>query len=323
MKSFFIRRITLNLLTFVIMSYLIFQLMVLMPGDPLDILVSTSPGISPEDIAKLKEIYGLNKPGWERYLNWATEVLQGNLGYSRTYGVPVTQIISSPILNTFILASLAMALSLFVAIPLGVFAAVKEGKWQDNLLRFLSFSWLSIPSFWMGIILILLFSVVFKLLPAGGVQTIGVESEGLIQLILDRISYLILPSLSLSFGLIGIYLRYTRNSVVEVLKQDYVRTARSKGLSQKRILFVHVLRNGIIPIVTVVSISFGTLFSGALITETVFAYPGLGRLIYDSIISNDFNVAMIALMLVVALVLASNLMADLLYSVLNPRVELE
>lgn len=320
MAKMLLKRLLTCLATFVFLSFVIYQIMAFMPGDPVDAMVASIPNITAQDVARIKALYGLDQPGYVRFFNWFSAAAQGDFGYSRTYKVPVTKIISEPILNTFLLSIISLAIALIISVPLGVISAVKQNSKFDYVVNFFAFMGISIPSFWLGILLILIFAIYIPLLPAGGTQTVGEAQIAGFTLFLDKMKHLVLPVLSLTFFQLGTFVRYTRGAMLEVLKDDFIRTAKAKGASRNRVIFVHALRNALIPLVTVVSISLGYLFSGAIITETVFSYNGLGRLIYNSIMGNDYNVAMIGLLLVVAMVLIMNLVADLLYAVVDPRV---
>jgi peptide/nickel transport system permease protein len=319
MIGYILRRLLQTLVVIVLLSFFCYYLMTLMPGDPVDEMIAANPDITSEDIERLRQLHGLDQPAHVRYWNWASMVLGGDLGYSRTYRVPVAEILGRSLLNTFVLAGAALVLSLLVAIPLGVWAALKKGSRADYLINLFAFAGISVPSFWIAIVLILVFAVYFPIFPAGGTSSIAFDMTPW-QAFTDRIRHLILPVLSLSFLSMGTYVRYTRAAMIEAMEHDYIRTARAKGLSWNRILIMHGFRNALIPLITITALSFSTLFSGAVITETVFAYEGVGRLVFQSIQSNDFNVAMVAFMISVSMVLMMNLLADLLYGVADPRI---
>lgn len=319
MTAYIARRLIQTVVVIGLLSYFCYFLMTLMPGDPVDMMISANPDITSEDVTRLRELHGLDQPVYVRYWNWASGVLQGDLGYSRTYRVPVDEILGHRLLNTFILSGAALLLSLSIAIPLGVFAALKKGKKVDYLVNLFAFSGISIPSFWLAIVLIILFAVWIPIFPAGGTTSITVDAS-IGELFRDRIYHLVLPVLSLSFLSIGQFVRFTRSAMIESMRHDYIRTARAKGLSWPRIIILHGFRNALIPLITVVALSFSTLFSGAVITETVFAYRGVGSLVLESIQSNDFNVAMVSFMISVTMVLVMNLVADLLYGFADPRI---
>jgi peptide/nickel transport system permease protein len=304
----------------VVLSYLCFSLMTLMPGDPVELMIQSNPKITTADVARLRSLYGLDQPSYVRYGRWATTVLSGDLGYSRTYRIPVSEIMGPRLVNTFILSFASLVLSLLIAIPLGVFTALRAGTKWDYAVNFFAFAGISIPSFWLGILLIIVFSVFLGWFPAGGTTTSGMEDAGLYANINDRLRYLVLPTLALSYMEIGAFMRFTRSAMLEAMRGDYIRTARSKGLSRAVTIWNHGFRNALLNLITVVTLSFSTVFSGATITETLFSYHGVGKLVYDSIIGNDFNVAMVSFMISVTMVLVFNLIADILYGFADPRI---
>ncbi|MFV8257800.1 ABC transporter permease [Bdellovibrio bacteriovorus] len=320
MTTFITRRILQTLAVIVILSYVCFYLMSLMPGDPVDMMVASNPKITAEDVARLKSLYGLDQPVYKRYASWMGSILQGDLGYSRTYRVPVQELMGPRLWNTFLLSAISLTLSIAIAIPLGVISALKPGSRTDYIVNLFSFGGISIPSFWLAIVLIILFAVKFPILPAGGTQTIGASDLGLWADIKDRSIYLILPVLSLSIQQIGRFSRFTRSTMLEAMRNDFIRTARAKGLSRKTVIWQHGFRNALIPLITILALSFSGLFSGAILTETVFAYQGVGKLVYDSIIGNDYNVAMISFVISVSMVLLMNLVADIMYGFADPRI---
>lgn len=320
MTTFITRRILQTLAVIVILSYVCFYLMSLMPGDPVDMMVASNPKITAEDVARLKSLYGLDQPVYKRYASWMGAILQGDLGYSRTYRVPVQELMGPRLWNTFLLSVISLTLSIAIAIPLGVISALKPGSRTDYIVNLFSFGGISIPSFWLAIVLIIIFAVKFPMLPAGGTQTIGASDLGLWADIKDRAIYLILPVLSLSIQQIGRFSRFTRSTMLEAMRNDFIRTARAKGLSRKTVIWQHGFRNALIPLITILALSFSGLFSGAILTETVFAYQGVGKLVYDSIIGNDYNVAMISFVISVSMVLLMNLVADIMYGFADPRI---
>lgn len=320
MTTFIFRRVLQTLAVIVILSYVCFYLMSLMPGDPVDMMVASNPKITAEDVARLKSFYGLDLPIYKRYFHWVSSIAEGDLGYSRTYRVPVEDLMGPRLWNTFLLSFFSLILSLLIAIPLGVFSALKAGSRLDYFMNLFSFAGISIPSFWLAIVLIIVFAVKFPILPAGGTQTIGGEPLGFFADLGDRAIYLILPVLSLSIQQIGRFSRFTRSAMLEAMRNDFIRTARAKGLSRGTVIWQHGFRNALIPLITILALSFSGLFSGAILTETVFAYQGVGKLVYDSIIGNDYNVAMISFVISVSMVLLMNLLADILYGFADPRI---
>jgi peptide/nickel transport system permease protein len=297
-----------------VMSFVIYALIGLMPGDPINLMLVSDPHLTAEDVARLKALQGLDQPLLKRYLAWAEAALHGNFGYSRLYATTALAALVPRLANTGLLMGASFALALVIALPLGVAAARRPGSALDTAANLLSFAGISVPTFWLALMLILVFAVALGWLPAGGSATIG---DGGVR---DRAWHLVLPVAVLTLASIGTYLRFMRASMIEALRQDYIRTARAKGAGETRILWRHALRNALIPLITVVALSFGSLFSGALITETMFAYPGMGKLIYDAILGNDFNVALAGLLLATLLVLLSNLAADIAYAAADPRI---
>jgi peptide/nickel transport system permease protein len=296
------------------MSFVIYGLLGLMPGDPIDLMASGDPNITSADIARLKAVYGIDRPLLERYGQWLAAALGGDFGYSRLHAKPVVEVLLPRLANTCLLMGISFLVALVVALPAGVLAAMRPRSWIDYGLNLFAFAGISLPSFWLALLLILWFSVVLGWLPAGGVQTVGSDSLG------DRVAHLVLPVLALTVLTAGRLIRFTRSAMLEALRQDYIRTARAKGLGPYGVVVGHALRNAMIPVVTVLALDFGALFSGALVIETIFAYLGMGKLIYDSIMGNDFNLALVGLLFATVLTLASNLSADLIYAWLDPRI---
>lgn len=296
------------------MSFVIFTLMGLMPGDPVDLLISSDPKITSEDAARLRSLHGLDVPLTERYLNWAGSALSGDLGFSRLHAKPVLSVLFPAIGNTVFLLGISFLLSIALALAGGIRAAISQHSKTDYAINIAAFAGISIPSFWLALLLIILFSVTLGVLPASG--TGAIDGGG----VWASAKFLVLPVATLTIVSIGSHTRFVRASMIETLRQDYIRTARAKGASEKRVIFRHALRNALIPVVTIVALDFGFLFSGALIVETIFAFPGMGKLIFDSIMGNDFNLALVALLFATVLTLTGNLLADIAYAWLDPRI---
>lgn len=294
-----------------------------MPGDPVDIMVSSNPKMTSADIARLRQLYGVDQPFYVRYGSWVKTLVGGDMGYSRQYRIPVSELMGPRLLNTFYLSMSSLTLALLISIPLGVLTALKPGSKFDYITNFFAFAGISIPSFWLGIVLIIIFGVWLQILPASGTYTVGIEHASGFEAFLDRLKYLALPTMSLCYIQVGRFVRFTRSAMLEAMRNDYIRTAKAKGLEYRRIVWLHGFRNALIPLVTVIALSFSSLFSGALITETVFAYQGIGKLVYESIMANDFNVAMISFMISVSMVLLFNMVADILYGVVDPRISIK
>ncbi len=297
-----------------LMSFVIYGLMGLMPGDPIDLMISADPKMTSEDAVRLRKLYGLDQPITERYANWLAAAVGGDLGYSRLYAKPVLDVLFPALGNTVRLLAISFLLSLAIALPMGILAAMRPYSRFDYSVNLAAFAGISVPSFWLALILIIVFSVTFNLLPAGGTGTL---SEGGIW---ETARYLVLPVANLVIVSVGGHTRYTRAAMIEALRQDYIRTARAKGAGPARVVLKHALRNAMIPVVTIIALDFGMLFSGALITETIFASPGMGKLIFDAIMGSDFNLALVGLLFATTLTLVGNLLADIAYARLDPRI---
>jgi peptide/nickel transport system permease protein len=317
MVSYVTKRLVETAVLLLVMSFLIYALIGLMPGDPIDMMISADPDITSEDAARLKALQGLDRPLVERYGNWLVTAFSGDFGYSRLYAQPVSEILGPRLLNTLAIVGTSLFLAIVIAFPAGILAATNAGGWFDRGTNFLAFAGFSIPSFWLGLILIIVFAVMLGWLPAGGTQTVDDGSFG------DRVRYAILPVMTLTLLTAGTFIRFVRASMIDTLREPFIITARSKGLSPLRVIVAHALQHAMIPVTTVIALHFGTLFSGALVVETVFAYLGMGKLIYDSVLGNDFNLALAALMLATLVTLLCNLAADILYFWLDPRIEPE
>ncbi|MBM3648970.1 MAG: ABC transporter permease [Alphaproteobacteria bacterium] len=308
-------------ITLVLMSFVVYLLIGLMPGDPIDLMIAADPNMTSEDAARLRALYGLDRPLVERYLAWAAQALQGNFGYSRSFGQPVLAVLWPRLLNTFVLAALAFAIAVAIALPLGIWAASRPRSRVDYLINLLCFAGISTPPFWLALLLITLFAVTLGWLPAGGQADIRPNTPPLAALA-DRLRYLVLPVATLALIQIGSYTRFMRGAMIEALRQDYVRTARAKGVPEGGVRWRHAFGNALAPVLTILALSFGGLFSGALITETMFAWPGMGKAIYQAILDNDYNLALVGLLIATLATMLGNLLADLAYAWVDPRVSI-
>ena len=317
MFRFIASRLLQSALVLLVMSFIIYGLIGLMPGDPIDIMVNSNPGYTAQDIARLRAQYGLDQPLTTRYWNWLQAAAALDFGYSRTYSQPVMVVMVPALIQTAKLVGVSFVVFTVVALTLGVIAALFKGTMLDRFINLLAFTGISVPVFFLALMLIYFFAVRMGWLPASGMFTIGGDGS-----IADSIKYLVLPVLTLTAAFAGRFTRFTRASMVEVLRMDYIRTARAKGAGKLRVVFKHALRNALIPVVTVLALSFGALLGGALITETMFAQRGMGKLIYDAIMGNDFNLALMGLLFATAATLVSNLVADIAYAWLDPRISL-
>jgi peptide/nickel transport system permease protein len=312
--AFLVRRAAESVLVLLAVSFVIYALIGLMPGDPIDLMLQADPSLTSADAARLKALQGLDRPLVERWLAWLWRAAQGDFGYSRLYSVPAVAVLGGRLVNTLLLMGASFVLALVVAVPAGVWAAARPGSVFDRLTNLVAFAGFSVPAFWLGMLLIILFAVRLGWLPAGG--TASLDGGGP----LDRARYLALPVLTLTLLTAGTFLRFVRAAMQETLREPFIRTARALGVGECRLLVGHALPHAMLPVTTMIALSFGSLFSGALVVETTFAYLGVGKLIFDAILGSDFNLALLALMLATLVTLLSNLAADLAYAWLDPRI---
>ena len=317
MPRFLASRVTESLIVLLVMSFVIYALIGLMPGDPIDEMIAANPKLTSEDIARLKALHGLDKPLLERYGNWLSAAMGGDFGFSRIHSRPAVDVLLPHLWNTLILMTASILLSLVIALPLGVYAAVKPNSPFDYVVNLFCFAGISVPPFWLALLAIILFSVKLGWLPAGGMGTIG--GGGLV----DSLKHMIMPVGVLTLLTAGGYIRFIRASMIQVLRQDFIRTAKAKGVGPTRLLMGHALRNAILPFITIVALSFGSLFSGALITETMFSWLGVGKMIFDSVLGNDFNLALVGLLFATLMTLVGNILADVAYAWADPRISAE
>lgn len=305
------RRLLVALPTLLLVSIYIFALQKLLPGDP--VLVIAGEERDPAVLASLRALYHFDDPLPQQYLAWIGQVLQGNFGASLRTGQPVAHLIAQKLPVTLQLAVFAMSFSLLIGIPAGVYAAIHKGSFADNLISALSLSGLSIPNFWFGILLILVVSVSWHLLPASGFVSLWEDPVKALQT-------MIMPAFVLGNALAATIMRHTRSSMLEVLSQDYVRTARAKGLFEPAVVWKHAFRNALIPVVSIATLLFGELMAGAVLTEQIFSIPGFGKLIVDGVFNRDYSVVQGVVLCVAVGFIAMNLLADILYVIVNPRL---
>lgn len=282
--------------------------------------IDLNPALRPEDIARLRANLGLDQPFYQWYLTWLWNVMHGDFGRSMIDGSPVMTHILERLPNTLELTVTAVLLGILISVPLGVIGALRHGSKTDHTLTVVSVAGFAVPQFWLGLMLILVFSVTFQhyglpWLPSGGVTSpFGGGDLG------DRLLHLIMPATVLSFFYLSLWSRFTRSSMLEVLSQDYIRTARAKGMSERRVVYLHGLRNALIPLVTLIGLELPGLVSGGLVVEVVFSWPGLGRLAFERALQYDYSTVMGVVFFATLLVVAGNLLADILYAILDPRI---
>lgn len=318
MKNFIAKRTGQMLIVFVIVSIFSFSIIYFSPGDPL--YLYTSPAVSSykmteEQLDDMRESLGLTGNVVQRYMNWAGKMLQGDWGLSISNHQPVKEQIMDKLPNTIGLMGAALFLSVLVAIPLGLLAGYYKNRWVDMIISGISYLGISLPAFWFGIMLIIVFSMNLGVLPSSGMRTIGVTSAW------DVIRHGILPTVVLSVNNIAVFVRYIRANTIEQMEEEYVITAVSKGVPQFQVMKNHVLKNCLLPIITMVGMNFGTLITGSFIVESVFGWPGLGTLCMNAINSRDYTMIMGITMLSCTVLLLGNFLADILYGLADPRIK--
>ncbi|MCS7014051.1 MAG: ABC transporter permease [Chloroherpetonaceae bacterium] len=320
MLTYIVRRIVIAIpLIFGVLT-LTFFIIRLAPGDPTALYLA--PGISPKVAEQLREQFGLNDPLPIQYVKWLSRVVQGDFGQSFSRMQPVFDVIAEAVPITLLLSTLALTLQFFFGILLGVLSAVRQGTLYDRGLTILALFIYSMPEFWLSLMLIILFALKLGWLPASGVESVGADTLSFSERLWDRALHLFLPVFVLSVGNAAGLARYVRGSMLEVLRQDYVRTARAKGLPEYAVIYKHALRNALLPVITILGNSFPILFSGALFVEVIFAIPGMGRVTVEAIFARDYPLIIANTFISAVLIILGNLIADVLYAVVDPRIKL-
>jgi ABC-type dipeptide/oligopeptide/nickel transport system permease component len=331
MASYLFHRIAGTIPVLCLISLLVFLLIHAAPGDPTLFLLGEETNAA--EVAKAKERWGLDQPIYIQYLKFLKSAAMGDFGKSFKYAEPVTRVIKTRLPATIELAIFAIIIATLLAIPLGVWAGAKPNSWIDNIGTTFGLFGISMPSFWLAIMLILLLAGVLNLLPTSGRSTYGVagpEQTGFYILdsmlqnnwraVWDALSHIFLPALALGVNMLGILMRVTRSSILEVMNEDYIQTARAKGLRENKVVWRHVTRNALIPVITVVGLELGTLLSGSIIVETVFAWPGSGSLLITGLNARDYPLVTGVVMTYTAAFVLINLIIDALYAIVDPRI---
>ncbi|RLP75672.1 ABC transporter permease [Mycetocola tolaasinivorans] len=317
MLRYLLRRVLIALPVLLGISIIVFTLVVLQPGDPYVSMID--PNASPEQKAELLNRVGYYDPLWVKYLKWAGRAVTGDLGYSIQYGAPVSQIVASRVGNTVLLAGSALAITLLVALPVGIFQGLRRDTGRDLIISILSFVALSVPTFFLGMLLIKIFAADLRWLPSSGVVTVGADASGFAGVV-DVARHLILPALTLATVNIAVCSRYLRTGVSEILGLDFVRTQFALGAKPGEVLWGSVLKNAAKPLITIISLEIPALLSGALLTETVFSWPGIGRLNFEAVQNRDYALLMGIIMFLAVITVVANLLADVIYAIVDPRV---
>jgi len=318
-RTYILRRVIYAIPTLVGISILVFAITRLSPGDPVRLYTFGALNVTEEDIQALRHYYGLDQPIWVQYVSWISHVIQLDFGKSLQYNRPALPLLLERLPATLQLAVTALGLQLLIGVPLGVVAALRRGTWIDNVVRVFGVIGHAIPTFWIGLLFIILFSVTLRLLPSQGVLTVGKDVWD----VPDRIRHLIMPSIVLALAGIANYSRYLRTETLDVISQDYVRTAHAKGLHERTVVYVHALRNALIPMVTALGPLLAVLVGGALVVEQVFTWPGVGQFTYAAARSKDYPVIMAGVMVASTLLVLSYLLRDILYAVVDPRIKVK
>ncbi len=311
MTAFLAKRIGIGLITLIVASVVVFSVLEVLPGDPALLMLGMN--ATPEALATLREQMGLNEPLLLRYLHWAGGMVVGDFGRSFTYSSPVIDLIAERAVVSLPLAIISLILSTVIAIPVGIFAAARRGKAGDTVSMGVAQVGVAVPNFWFALLLIYVFAVWLRLVPAGGFSGWGAG-------IWPGFKSLMLPAIALALPQAAILARVTRSAMLEVLGEDYIRTARAKGMPRRYVLWRHALRNALIPVLTIMGMQFAVLLAGTIIIENVFYLPGLGRLVFQAITQRDLIVVEGVVMLLVASVVLINLVVDVLYAVVDPRL---
>lgn len=320
MKQYIIRRLLQMIPTLIGISIIIFAISAMVPGDY--ITARANPNMSIEKQEQLRAIYGLDKPEYQRYFIWAGNMIKGNFGDSMQHKKPVTTVINTFVWNSFIIGFCSLILSWSIAIITGIFSAKFQYSLFDKIITLLVFICMSLPSFFIGLLLIKFLALDLKLFPVGGMTTAGLNGSGWIY-IKDVIKHAFLPIMVLTMLSTGSLTRYFRTSMLEVIRQDYIRTARAKGLKERTVIFKHAFRNAMIPAITLLGFELPALFGGAMIMEQIFVWPGIGHVYLSSINMRDYPFMLGFTIFLAMLTLVGNLLADVLYGIADPRIRLK
>ncbi|QQE76300.1 ABC transporter permease [Brevibacillus composti] len=319
MKQLLIRRLLQSIPTLIGASILVFLVFTLAPGDFVTSMSGADPNMTQERIDEIRALHGLDQPLYKQYLTWMGNLVTGNFGESVLHRQPVTSVIETFMWNSFLIAIIVLIIQWTIASVVGIFAALKQYSLFDSGVTLLVFIAMSFPSFFLGLLMLKFLAVDYQIFPLGGMRSTGSTLSGWADL-WDVAKHLALPVIVLTMLNIGSVTRYVRTNMLEVIRQDYVRTARAKGLKERVVIFKHALRNALLPLITLFALEIPGLFSGAIITEKIFNWPGIGRVVLDGIFLRDYPLLMGFTMLLVVLTIVANIVADLLYGVADPRV---
>ncbi|HCD10104.1 MAG: ABC transporter permease [Thermoanaerobacter sp.] len=321
MTQFIIRRLLQSIPTLIGASILLFLIFAMAPGDYVTLQLQ-NPAMTAERAEQLRALYGLDKPLHERYVSWISGVLRGDLGDSLMFRRPVSRVVNDFIWNSFILGLAVMFFQWLIASLVGIYSAIKQYSVFDAITTLLVFILYSLPSFFLGLVMLKIFAVDLRWFPVGGMITTGSNYTGWAYIV-DVAKHMVLPVATLTLISVGGLSRYFRVHMLEVIKQDYIRTARAKGLREKTVIFKHALRNALLPLITLFTLSLPSLFAGAMITERIFNWPGIGKVVLEAIFLRDYPLFLGYTMLITVLTFLANILADVLYGIADPRVRLK
>ncbi|MFF0372592.1 ABC transporter permease [Micromonospora sp. NPDC005087] len=316
MTAYLLRRAGGAIVTLLLASVVVFLGVHALPGDPALALAGQEGARDPELLAAIRERYGLDEPLPVQFFAWLSQVVQGDFGQSIRTSLPVVDMVAERVPVTLQLAAWSLVIAILVGIPIGVIAAIRQGKWPDHVGNALTISGLSVPNFWVGLILITVFAVNFGVLPASGFVAFTEDP-------VENLRHLILPAVVLGIGLSAVIMRQTRSSMVQTMSEDFIRTAQAKGLSEWSVVVRHGLRNSLLTVTTILGLQLGVLIAGSVVTEQIFLIPGFGKLIIDAVATRDYPVIQAVALLSAVAYIVVNFLVDVLYTVLNPRVRLE
>jgi peptide/nickel transport system permease protein len=317
MINYIVRRILQAVPTLLVVSMVLFSILHLAPGGPMAIYAS-SPNVDQAALDRIEERLGLNDPIPVQYAKWLAGMITGDWGLSYKFGREVADVLGERIWTSVQLVLTSLVIALVIAVPFGVFSALNRNRIAQYISSAVAILGVSIPTFWLGMVILLVFSVKLRLIPTGGMTTLG-ETAGL----WDRLTHLLPPAAVLATLHVASWSRYVRSSMLEVISEDYIRTARSKGLAETIVIYRHALKNALLPLITLLGLQASRLIGGAMITEVVFAWPGVGRLLTESLSARDYPVLMASFMIMSVLAISGNLIADVSYSFVDPRIRLE
>ncbi len=322
MGKYLVRRIMHLIPVLIIVSVILFTIVKKMPGDPVTSILGEGTTITQEKREQIERLYGLDKSLPVQYGIWVKMTLTGELGDSIQYRIPVSEVMKIRIMNSFKLNVTALFLAILIAVPIGVTTAVKKYSLFDNAMTTLALIGVSVPSFFLALLLVYVLAIQLQMFPMNGMKTVGTDYTGFTAFV-DTVKHMVLPTIVLSTASVASITRYIRSSMSDIIKQDYIRTARSKGLNERVVIYKHAFRNALVPVVTLIIMMLPSLFGGSIVVEKIFSWPGIGSASYIAVMNRDYNLVLAVNLFFVLLMLGSNLLADIVTAFLDPRIKLD